>query len=389
MRQHFLILGRNPLLSCWEAIRAFNLTPGRFYYNPQYLLADFADGWQAQEAIARLGGTIKIGRIIKKINKADLRKELINLAVDLLQKKRRPIFGLSCYEKGQISKKEVERLGLSIKKELKNKKISSRLVISSQTTLSSVVVTKNKLLKKGAELVLLFKDSEILIGQTEVVQDFEDYSRRDYGRPSRDSHSGMLPPKLAKIMINLAQIEKGRLLLDPFCGSGTILQEAALLGYRQLVGSDLSAKAVTDTKNNLAWLAEKSEVNFQSKVIKADCCRVFDQIKNIGGVVTEPYLGPVNINPGKLAEISSQISDLYLSFLTAAAGKLSSQTPLVMVWPVWRIKGKKQNLDILDQIKKLGFEPISLKIGEQSRSSVIYQIPNQRVVRQIFVFVKK
>ena len=35
------------------------------------------------------------------------------------------------------------------------------------------------------------------------MQDFEQWGARDYGRPSRDAVRGMLPPKLARMMVNL------------------------------------------------------------------------------------------------------------------------------------------------------------------------------------------
>jgi hypothetical protein len=41
-----------------------------------------------------------------------------------------------------------------------------------------------------------------------ALQDFESYSKRDYGRPARDPRTGSLPPKLAQILINLAEPNK-------------------------------------------------------------------------------------------------------------------------------------------------------------------------------------
>ena len=57
------------------------------------------------------------------------------------------------------------------------------------------------------------------LGQTLVVQPFKVLSKRDFGRPARDDHSGMLPPKLAQIMINLARRNDDistKTILDPF-----------------------------------------------------------------------------------------------------------------------------------------------------------------------------
>ena len=94
-----------------------------------------------------------------------------------------------------------------------------------------------------------------------AVQPFEEFGARDYARPSRDDLSGMLPPKLAKIMINLAQAKENSLILDTFCGSGTILQEALIMGYLNLIGFDSSPKAIKDSQANLEWLADKYDLN--------------------------------------------------------------------------------------------------------------------------------
>ena len=78
----------------------------------------------------------------------------------------------------------------------------------------------------------------------EGVQNISAYAMRDQKRPKRDAFVGMLPPKLAQIMINLAlgdQEPKDKLLLDPFCGTGVLLQEALLMGLK-VYGTDLSQK---------------------------------------------------------------------------------------------------------------------------------------------------
>lgn len=62
------------------------------------------------------------------------------------------------------------------------------------------------------------------------------------------------PPKVAQMMINLAGPDRHKILLDPFCGSGTILQEAALLNFQKIYGSDQNSQAVKDSQVNLDWL---------------------------------------------------------------------------------------------------------------------------------------
>jgi len=71
-------------------------------------------------------------------------------------------------------------------------------------------------------------------------------------RPSRRPffHPTALHPKLAGCMVNLTRASPGDLLLDPFCGSGSILIEADLLGCKVL-GSDIQPLMVRGSRMNL------------------------------------------------------------------------------------------------------------------------------------------
>ena len=82
------------------------------------------------------------------------------------------------------------------------------------------------------------------------VQNINAYARRDQERPARDAKVGMLPPKLAQILINLAgELRSGATVLDPFCGTGVVLQEALLMGYRAY-GTDVSERMVEYSQRN-------------------------------------------------------------------------------------------------------------------------------------------
>lgn len=78
----------------------------------------------------------------------------------------------------------------------------------------------------------------------------DDFSKRHpEKRPAK--HPTTLRPKIAKALINLSGIKKG-VLLDPFCGTGGILIESALLGYRT-IGYDLSSEMIRRAKKNIDY----------------------------------------------------------------------------------------------------------------------------------------
>lgn len=60
-----------------------------------------------------------------------------------------------------------------------------------------------------------------------------------------------LHPKLARALVNLARPPPGGTVLDPFCGTGGILMEAALMGHRT-VGGDAREDMVQGTRRNMA-----------------------------------------------------------------------------------------------------------------------------------------
>jgi tRNA G10 N-methylase Trm11 len=90
----------------------------------------------------------------------------------------------------------------------------------------------------------------------------------------------MIPPKLAQVMINLARRDEAdfqdKILFDPFCGSGTILMEAYLMGIKNIIGSDLSDRELFQIVNKTYnWIIDfkkdttKNNINiFQSDVLE-------------------------------------------------------------------------------------------------------------------------
>jgi tRNA (guanine10-N2)-dimethyltransferase len=63
-------------------------------------------------------------------------------------------------------------------------------------------------------------------------------------------HPSGLQPKLARCMVNLSRARSGAHLLDPFCGTGSILVEGGTVGCR-VVGSDVQSSMVEGSLKNL------------------------------------------------------------------------------------------------------------------------------------------
>lgn len=418
--EYFFILGKNYLLSVAEIINLLQYQKVNFAVrdlSSKVLILDIKGEFSPDLFLSRLGGTVKIGKLQKCEFKATSLAKMINI-----KPTGKISFGFSIYPKEeQAQSKRIEDLrfrikdiSIKIKQELKNAGRSCRWVVSKEKNLSSVTVKVNKLVQNGAEIVLLVGQREVLIGKTLAVQEFDEYSSRDYGREYRDTKSGMIPPKLAKMMINLAGVNLDGTILDPFCGSGTVVQEALLMGYRGVLGSDISEKAVHDSQKNLEWLGDRFKIkDLRFQVIQKDVAALYSWVKpgSVDAIVTEPYLGPTNLKHAKikraseLGEIKKELVELYAKAFEQFNRVLKPGGRVVMVWPAWQIAANKLGgekelsyLPLIERMTKLGFKKVNVLPKEiinkyglklNDRKSLVYSRPNQVVFREIWIWEKK
>ncbi len=390
----WFITGSFPELSAAEIAAVLNLKTVDYSFNPPLFIVDKIESNLVTELINRLGGTVKIAYQKNETNNED---ELISEIVNILeQKEGKVVFGLNYYNIGtdQTKKGDVEFWGKSIKKILREKGKSSRYIYKNESTLSSATVLHNNLIKKGADIIIAQNQNKYLIAETVALQPFEDWGRRDFGRPSRDDFSGMLPPKIARIMINLAVTDPtNKILLDPFCGSGTIISEAALMNFKKIIGSDVSNKAIQDTKNNLKWLKKYYTINTDNIEIKQlDVSELSKYTQSADAIITEPYLGPPRNGRETLNELkktSSELKALYLKTLEQFEKILSPHGTIIMVIPCFRYKGQWINIDLTKELKKIGLvtDPL-IKTKSRQYDFLLYARANQRVGREIWRFKK-
>jgi tRNA (guanine10-N2)-dimethyltransferase len=92
-------------------------------------------------------------------------------------------------------------------------------------------------------------------------------------------HPGVMMPRMARTLANIAGVQAGDRMLDPFCGTGGILIEAELLGA-SAIGSDFDPLMVQGSQRNTA----------QSFLMLADATRLPFLDQSIDAVVTDlPY----------------------------------------------------------------------------------------------------
>lgn len=336
----------------------------------------------------RLGGTQKLCEVIGQGKRLEDLIPLMQKTLEEIPGDDKLRFGISVYSLGGNATgpitKQREKIGISLKKAARGNGRSVRYVTSRDENLSTVVVTKNKLVSHGAEFVVATTPDRLLLARTRAVQDFEDWSHRDYDRPGRDPRRGMLPPKLARIMVNLTGAETSNLtLLDPFCGSGTVLMEGAMVGFGKLIGSDLSAYAVEDTKHNLEWLAGERVALPELDVHQSAAANVgsFVSDASVDAIVTEPFLGRPrkgSETQQKVQEIVEELEELYLESFPALAKTLKPGGVTVIAFPVHFVDGHAQELPIKEILRTSG-----LVEDTPSNAILLYRRENQYVGRQL------
>ena len=387
--QTFFIFGNHPALSAAEIIRRLGLKDSDIsLISEEFLIVDKkVDGLcQLQK---ELGGTVKLGEICPTDDLSKILQE------EQAKHSSKFNFGLSAYGK-KVDPRELWDMGRELKAELK-KNGSVRFVRAQKgQALSSVTTEKNGLVGgKGVEICFLHHEGQVMTGKAVAVQDFENLSRRDYGRPARDDYSGMIPPKLAQMMINISGAKKEGTVWDPFCGSGTVLQEALLMGHKKVFGSDNSPKAVADSERNIAWL--KEEFGFEGKVEISEQDAT-SAATRADAIVTEPFLGRQR-NRNAREEVK-KLEALYLAALENFAKTLRKGATVAMVWPVFMEGGRKLYLfgnhavGAQDLVPLQGMDILPPRVRDffkghlSKRGNLIYGRPGQGVAREIVILKK-
>ena len=310
--------------------------------------------------IDRLGGVMKIGPVLDGLP-VEFMRELPAGKITL---------GVSDYRR-----KAEKDLGLKLKRQVGR---SMRVVPSENGVVSTAVAHHNQLGEKQNHIELAYFDGGVANVRP---QNITAYARRDQARPARDAKVGMLPPKLAQILINLCgDLPDGTMVLDPFCGTGVVLQEAVLMGYRAY-GTDKSEKMVEYAKRNMKWLKK------DAKIEVGDAMN-YTWGKPVDAVVSEVYLGvPMSQPPAeiKLRQQKEETGGILMGFLKNLERQVGAGTPVALAIPAWlRSDGSYERLNLLDDIEKLGYNQCKF----DNLGDLLYHREGQIVAREIIVLRK-
>ncbi len=342
----------------------------------------------------KLGGTLRVAQLLSILPSTDWQSAYDYLAQNIpkhLQPVPKGTFTLGASVYGlSVNVKKLNGDLLALKKIIRASGRSTRIVPNKALQLNTAQVLHNNLTKRGGwELLLVGDDKQTYLAQTFFVQDIEAYAARDQARPKRDARVGMLPPKLAQIVINLAvpkASEKVR-ILDPFCGTGVILQEALLMGYH-VIGTDIEPRMVEYSKANIQWLVQKYP-NIEGQVVIEEADATHHQWPRFSTVASEVFLGrPLSSLPpeDKLREVISDANTITKKFLLNLSLQLRAGQRLALAVPVWRTKKSFKQLPVIDQLTDMGYNRIDFV--HVKSDDLFYFREEQIVARRLLVLEK-
>lgn len=384
---HIAILGRQPSLGMAELEQLYGSTAVRWFSDSTAIIDSPAFDFE------RLGGTQKAGRVVSEL-RGDWRQVSMKLVSAYAQAwadhEGKITLGISAYG-FKTTPRDVQKTGIILKGKLKERGVSLRLIPNADTALSSATSHHNKLglSDNHVELIIVRgANGAAIIAESVGAQNITALAARDQGRPKRDAFVGMLPPKLARMMVNLAPVKAGR-ILDPFCGTGVLLQEAALLGY-DVYGTDLVPKMVQFTKANLDWLIDTHHVT-PGVTLDVGDAMTYHWRTPVDAVACEAYLGqPFSAppSPGKLTEVRGNCNHIISEFLRNIAPQLSPGAPLCIAVPAWRDStGRFTHLPLVDSVGSLGYNRTTLR--HVRNDQLLYYREDQVVARELLLLTRR
>jgi tRNA G10 N-methylase Trm11 len=204
-----------------------------------------------------------------------------------------------------------------------------------------------------------------IFAQTIATADSKGFEERDFERPFQDPTQSV-SPRIARMLVNLALSRNSKNLLDPFCGLGTVLQEALVSGV-SVVGVDKDQTRINQAKANLRWLYSKYHLssNLHTNLFAHDAMKISRaRMPKVDAIATEPILLPLfkeNPNPSESLAMIEKVQRIYerslsefASILVEGGDRIALTIPVLV-----DSSGKRRTFDLKPTIERLGLKVFS------------------------------
>lgn len=399
-KKYLFVLGRDSLLSLAELVSYFkarNLKYRLIDFNEDVALAEGSEEIDLLRVIRELGGIVKVAEVFfEGTGRKEMEKD-IGKKIDSLFFPRKFFYGVN-YFTGEREKPEfIENLLKKKFKEMKVKSVLKRpkfvLTEKGSKQINPSEVIKWKLIGEGMDLVVYYSNGIYFIGRSVACFNPFEARKRDEGRPNKKPLEA-ISLRLGKILVNLSQCKEKEILLDPFCGIGTIPMESLANGLNA-IGVEIDASTARKARENLEWYSKKYVCSNSWKIINGNATEL-SRFLGKGGfdaVATEPYLGPL------LKELPSEeqarntikvLEEMYEKFFRELRKSMNTGRIAAVIFPVIPSRNGKRFVVNENVFRKNGFEIINpLKEVKKNAVPLVYKNEKSRIERLIYVLRNK
>ncbi len=206
-----------------------------------------------------------------------------------------------CIEKGETFAVRVRRIGESAP-EIESVDLEQKI---GAIILDKIEGAKVKLINPNLTFFGVITEDKFFFGpKLAEINPKPFVERRPRKRPF--FHPSAMQAKLARCMVNLAQPKAGDIVIDPFCGTASLLIEAGLIGCR-VIGFDVQKRMARGSLLNLRYYGVSPEGMIRASAL-------FPPIKEINCIVTDPPYGRSATTLGR------KIGDIVKDFLSTMIG---------------------------------------------------------------------
>ncbi|WP_048147912.1 TRM11 family SAM-dependent methyltransferase [Palaeococcus ferrophilus] len=353
--EYAVIFGKNPELSEAEFrafARRFGIRFSELERSREWLV--FEGPKKVEHLFHRLGGSLKLVRLVDGIEELEYSK----------------LFTVSFY--GKDDWKLWRKLGSDVKRHFRESGPAKFFKPRNVYAMPAELILKG--FPEVRDVVFIFGRRE-WIGETVRVADPFELKKLDVERP-RQRAILSIPPRLARIMVNLSEVREGK-ALDPFCGVGTVIQELLLQGF-DAYGSDINPSIVNAAKENVAWLKKEFRVKRSAHLEVCDAKKLHRCFRGrFDLIVSEPYLGkPLRKKPtrGEAVEMARKLDSFYFPVFESFSRVMKRNGRVVFVFPAYRLSDGSIYRRERGWLRRLDFEVLGRYLDFEERHRVVRDI---------------
>lgn len=373
MNDYFFFLGRNADLSLQEIISYLEARGIRGNYHLENNIALFSldEEINAQKLMESLGGTIKIGKAVIKEKSQKEFLELIKKLSLYSGEENKLKFSLSVSPEDAVLSEGIKDI---LDDFFKKEGVKALFRKPSETPTGSM--------RFDLEFFAVKMKKDYYFGKIEAVYDAKDAEFRDMHKPFRRSEYA-IPPRIAKILINLSGAVENDVLLDPFCGVGTILQEA-LLQNINAIGADIDPGVIENCNRNINWIMKTYQIKANVRIFTSNAIDIPSILKEkVDAIASEPFLIPLITYTPKDKEATKMITKAkytYITTLNELKKTLKDGGRIALSLPVMKARESKIHLNIDEICQETGLKLIAGPFPEARE--------DQRVSRELIILEK-